>query len=126
MQVKHISKAEKIRRLVNALCNFYRSMKEYLENSPEWMQDLKPFIKRYQLKEVISGTLNITDRHTISGWINRLLANGIISRNPTSSKSAKKRIYMPTDETRYKINPPHTLKVAIPSKGNNGKSYPNH
>lgn len=104
-----VSRNEKLRRLINALCNFYDRMKQHLESGPEWARDIEPFIKRYQLREMISGTLNITDRHTIGDWINRLLADGIISRNPTSSKSAKKRVYMPTDETKYKINPPHTL-----------------
>ena len=106
-----VSKNEKLRRLANTLCDFYKSMKLdlSLESVPEWARDIEPYIKRYRLKELISGTLNITDRHAIGGWIKRLLADGIISRNPTSSKSAKKHIYMPTDETKYKINPPHTL-----------------
>jgi len=114
-----VSKNEKLRRLVNTLCDFYKSMKLGLESAPEWARDIEPYIKRYRLKELISGTLNIVDQHTISGWINRLLADGIISRNPTSSKSAKKRIYMPTDETKYKINPRHTLDkftIGNPSK----------
>lgn len=63
----------------------------------------KHAIDRQTLKELIAGTLNEVNRHTLSAWINYLVALGILEHNPQSQISPHGH-KMPTDDTRYFIN----------------------
>lgn len=71
-------------------------------------------ITRYELKKLISHALNITDGHTVNGWITLLLGKVIIRPNPTSELSAKKRKLKPTNDTRYFINECRVNEYAFP------------
>jgi hypothetical protein len=52
---------------------------------------------------MICGVLGITDTHTVNGWINLLITQGILEHNPTSDRSPNGHI-VPTNDTRYIIN----------------------
>lgn len=64
---------------------------------------LQWLITRYHLREMVSGVLNITDAHTINGWINLLITRDALEHNPTSDRSPNGHI-IPTNDTRYIIN----------------------
>ncbi len=65
---------------------------------------------RFRLRRIVSDAVNITDRHTITGWINLLLGKHYINPNPTSEWQKVKESYntrsrfMPNNETRYFLN----------------------
>jgi len=100
-----MKKIDKIRALLNALAEIH---------------DVQGKIKiiRLDLRRLIGGKLTIVDRHTVSGWINYLLAKHFIQLNPTSETIRvesnpyakcgglypKTKMIMPNNETRYVIN----------------------
>lgn len=61
-------------------------------------------LTRDTIKRRISTALEIVDRHTISGWINKLRSENIIEENPHSALSINKRLHKPSDDTRYIIH----------------------
>jgi hypothetical protein len=71
-----------------------------------------PVTDRQNLREFLAGTLEITDPHTIQGWIDFLLSLGWFSHNPTSQLSSEKKLKRPTNDTRYFI---HFDKIYTPT-----------
>ncbi|MGD0644392.1 MAG: hypothetical protein ABSA75_05755 [Candidatus Bathyarchaeia archaeon] len=67
-------------------------------------------IDRQTLKQLISSTLHITDRHCISQWIECLLSLKLIEPNPHTQLSAQKHVKMPTMNTLYFINFDKTIR----------------
>jgi len=117
------SKAEK-------LIKICRQLKMRIHQSEE-----DTIIKRYDLRQLISYAIEVTDRHTICGWIDFLLAKYIIWQNPDSNlaenrshkKLYPKYIIKPSNDTRYILNedkinqileltPTHRLKRNIQTK----------
>lgn len=99
-----MKKNDKIRGLLNGLVEIYDFQG-------------KTIIIRLDLRRLIGGKLTIVDRHTVSGWINYLLAKHFIQLNPTSETIRvesnpyhkgglypKTTMLMPNNETRYIIN----------------------
>jgi hypothetical protein len=60
-------------------------------------------IERQTLRELICGTLNISDQHTVNGWIDKLIGLGILTHNLTSDLTVR-GYRKPTNESRYFIN----------------------
>lgn len=103
--------ARKLRLLTIALNDYYRKFREYIINeSPEWAQDMNPFITRTELKRLIKNTTGLTDRQTIDSWIGFLNAKQLIY---VQRKGAYKQIKCnPSQKTKYFIKPPHlTLQL---------------
>jgi len=78
-------------------------------------------LPRYKLRELIGGTLNLTDKHTILGWIDWTTSNRFLIQNPTSNRTVNNYI-KPSNETKYFYNiekideflenqPPHTQSL---------------
>jgi hypothetical protein len=61
-------------------------------------------IDRQELTDYIIKALKCMSRNTVYGMINYLIANGYIERNSTTQLSSKKRLKMPTNNTKYKLN----------------------
>jgi hypothetical protein len=59
-------------------------------------------ILRYELRQIISGKLEVFNRETVSLWVNWLLNNGYIVQNPDSDKRNGKILL--TLNTRYFID----------------------
>ena len=103
----HISKEEKELKLLEELKLRYI-----------WEKEDQSIIDRQQLREVVSGTLGISDRHTVNGWIDFLLGAQFLEHNPTSQLINKgdgfqpRFIKMPRDSTRYFVNN-HFVKKTI-------------
>jgi len=123
------SKTEKLSRICERLLSHYKNAQQ--EAIEEKLSYKYVYIKRVYLRQNIMDTLNITDAHTVNGWINLLLGKTIISPNPHTQLSAKKKKIKPSNDTRYILNEfqlklhihanQTTLssftKGAIPSKG---------
>ena len=62
----------------------------------------KPFIARYDLRQLITRVLGITDTHTIHNWINLLIGKQILQQNPHTHLT-KRGIIKPSNNTRYFI-----------------------
>jgi hypothetical protein len=56
---------------------------------------------RFELRRLITGTLDVFDRHVVSAYINWLVNNGFIEPNPTSEFN--KANFIPTNDSRYLI-----------------------
>jgi hypothetical protein len=61
-------------------------------------------IDRQSLKILIIQAIGDSNRHTLSKWINELLALKIIELNPDSQKWNNGSIIMPHDSTKYFLN----------------------
>jgi hypothetical protein len=132
---------QKILKLLTALkseFNYEKSdlQEEYSDASNEQIEKAIR-INRLKLRRLISGTLNLVDRHTITGYINLLISNNFISPNPTSeriqlkSKNPHSFYYqpryknMPNNDSLYiynikninqeikKLKPPHTPSQSL-------------
>lgn len=62
-------------------------------------------IERYELKIIISKTLNFTDAHTINNWVTFLIVKKLISSNDLDKK--------PTRTSLYKINKEECKRLII-------------
>lgn len=69
-------------------------------------------ISRYQLKQMIIGSIEVFNRDVVSNWINFLVANGYLKQNPDSYIMKKSfngvqtiETIMPTNDTRYFVIP---------------------
>jgi hypothetical protein len=98
-----VSKIEKTEKVLTRLEEYYREGNEK--------------ITRYILRSFVASGAEVTNRHSVSGWINRLLGDGFLSPNPTSAfirvkanpyqKGGifpKTTMLMPNNETMYFIN----------------------
>lgn len=115
--MRPISSNEKLESLIHELI-IWRSAnrlkrKQDLEADPDLIQRLGFYnekqyfgeadkIKRGHLRELISGALNITDAHTINGWIIKLLGKNIIEANP-HTQMTRKGYLKPSNDTKYII-----------------------
>lgn len=61
-------------------------------------------IDRQTLKFLITESLGVTNRHTLSAWINCLIALKIIEPNPHTQFWNNNNTIMPHDSTLYYIN----------------------
>lgn len=103
--------ARKLRLLTIALNDYYRKFREYIINeSPEWAQDISPFIRRPRLKQLIKNTTGLSDRQVIDSWIGFLVAQQLIY---VQRRGVYKQIKCnPSQKTKYTIKPPHlTLQL---------------
>jgi hypothetical protein len=71
-------------------------------------------IDRQQLRELIRGTLDINDNHTVNGWIDSLVDKGILEHNPTSQRT-RNGYTKPSNDTRYIIHKEKCTHPLIPS-----------
>jgi hypothetical protein len=60
-------------------------------------------VNRQTIREFVSGTLNITDAHTIRSWLDYLVNLGILEHNPDSQKTIHGYI-KPSNDTRYFVH----------------------
>lgn len=82
-------------------------------------------VDRQTLKEFISGTLNISDAHTVNGWIDYLVNIKWFEHNPDSQKSLHGFI-KPSNDTRYFINFDKIAHTHIDQYGNTNSASPEH
>lgn len=94
----HIEKETKLNRLVDALARGGYTIHMSFEESQKPEAEQKHAVDRRTLKGIIMNTLNITDAHTVNGWVEYLISEGILSRNPTSDQPVV------CNKTRYFIN----------------------
>lgn len=122
-------------KLLKLLIKFKRIYSEHEENKPLFIKDTTQRIQRSTLRSIIGGTLELTDRHTITAWLNLIINNGAFK--PTNNEFS-----MPTFNTFYyfnietisflinklqtKINPPHTLLLDFKSTKDSFLSEENH
>jgi hypothetical protein len=85
---------------------------KHQEFHKQYYNDGKMIIRRQELTLYFSQNYNSIN--SITTWINKLLALNILSLNPDSSLSAKKRIYKPTPDSRYYINEENLFGRDIP------------
>jgi len=90
---------QKLLTLLEALKTEYLLITEFLK---EHNVNQPPKIRRWRLRGLIANTLNLTERHSIYLWIERLLAMNVLELNPTSSFNNGE--YAPDNNTRYVLN----------------------
>lgn len=90
---------DKLLKLLQELQIEYYCLKDFLEERNSTQPAL---MFRHQIQGLIANALELTERHSVSLWINRLLAMNVIRLNPTSSKVKGK--YMPNTNTKYILN----------------------
>jgi hypothetical protein len=85
--------------------NYKEDWKTEIENKSKYLPKFQPLLTRNQLRQLILRKLDYADRHAVYIMIDRLLGHGFILNNPTSQLSAQKRKIMPTNDTRYFLDP---------------------
>ncbi len=90
---------QKLLKLLEALKLEYISIADFLKEHNS-TQQVRLF--RHQVQGVIGNALDLTGRHSISIWINRLLVMNVLRLNPDSSTVNGK--YMPNSDTKYYLN----------------------
>jgi hypothetical protein len=102
MNTHALEKEVKLNKLKNRLFN---------EGIRHYMIDKENTVTNRQIiKEFISGTLNISDAHTVNGWLDYLVSLGIFEHNPDSQKTRSGHI-KPSNDTRYYV---HFEKCYVP------------
>jgi len=76
--------------------------------------DQRHAVPRWQLKLLIIEAIGVSNRHSVSKWINELLVRHIIDPNPDTSYWNNTSIFMPHDSTYYFINKEKLTRHTLP------------
>jgi hypothetical protein len=103
MNNHNIEREIKLNKLIERLAQGGYKVHMSYEESQKPVEQQVHSIDRYTLRELICGTLNVSDQHTVNGWIAKLVGLGILNHNPTSDKTVH-GYTKPSNETKYFIN----------------------
>lgn len=117
-----MNKNDKLLKLLRALKLSYEHEQPSVEAKEKLLNcTIKQKIYRVHVRRLICGELELSDRHSVTTWLDRLIDIGALAPNPTSEFQNDK--FMPNANTKYfieidtintlisKFNPPHTLTL---------------
>ncbi len=103
-----MNKNEKLLKLLHTLKLTYDLEQPRIEEEQKlFKKTIKQWMYRVHVRRMIGGTLDLVDRHTVTGWLNKLLNLGVLTPTETAeyvNKGLYKTMkFMPNCNTKYYI-----------------------